>query len=103
MGWPQGIGASFTRAAEQMRIYGANLGMPYTKAMGEGLFEIRARGREGHGRAFFCTLVGKRIIILHAFIKKTEQTPKRELDRARNRLEVVKHGTDEQQTKQASR
>jgi phage-related protein len=53
-------------------------------------FEIRAKGREGIGRAFYCTVVRQRIIILHAFIKKTEQTPQRELDIARARLKEVK-------------
>ena len=44
--------------------------MPYTCAMGDGLFEIRAKGQEGIGRALFCTVVGKRIVILHGFIKR---------------------------------
>ena len=61
--WPVGIYASFVRIAEQMAVSGPNLGMPYTKAMGEGLFEIRARGSEGIGRAFFCCMKGKRIVI----------------------------------------
>ena len=72
--------------------HGANLGLPYTKAMGGGLFEIRAKGQEGIGRAFFCTLVGQRIVILHSFIKKTDKTPKRELDIAKQRMKEIKHG-----------
>lgn len=59
---------------------------------GWGLFEIRAKGQEGIGRAFFCTLVGRRIIILHCFIKKTEKTPKHELDIALQRMKEIKHG-----------
>lgn len=51
--WPVGIYASFVRIAEQIEITGPHLGMPYTKAMGDGLFEIRSRGPEGIGRAFF--------------------------------------------------
>lgn len=58
--------------------------------MGEGLFEIRARGVEGIGRAFFCTLVGRRIVILPSFIKKTQKTPKKELEIARERMREVK-------------
>ena len=50
--WPRGIHASFVRIAEQMVESGPNLGLPYTRAMGNGLFEIRARGEEGTGRAF---------------------------------------------------
>lgn len=51
--WPDGIQASFTRIAERMVEYGPNLGMPYTRPFGDGLFEIRAKGKEGIGRAFF--------------------------------------------------
>lgn len=64
--------------------------MPYTCAMGDGLFEIRAKGQEGIGRALFSTVVGKRIFILHGFIKKTEQTPQRALDTARRRMKEVR-------------
>ena len=90
--WPAGINASFTRITLRMVEHGANLGLPYTRAMGDGLFEIRAKGQEGIGRAFFCTLVGRRIIILHGFIKKTEKTPKHELDIALRRMKEIKHG-----------
>ena len=90
--WPAGINASFTRIAEQMVESGPNLGLPYTRPFGDGLFEIRAKGREGIGRAFFCTLIGRRIVILHGFIKKTQQTPVKELKLARKRLKEVQHG-----------
>ncbi|MCJ7600019.1 MAG: type II toxin-antitoxin system RelE/ParE family toxin [Desulfobulbaceae bacterium] len=76
-----------------MEMYGPNLGMPHTRAMGDGLYEIRAKAEEGIGRAFYCTLVEKRIVILHGFIKKTDKTPVRELKTARNRMkEVLQHG-----------
>jgi phage-related protein len=48
--------------------------------MGDGLFELRPRGREGIARVFYCMMVGKKIVMLHSFIKKTNETPKRELD-----------------------
>jgi len=91
-GWPAGVNASFTRIVEQMVESGPNLGMPYTRALGDGLFEIRARGAEGIGRAFFCALVGRRIVVLHGFIKKTQQTPDKELKTARKRLKEVRSG-----------
>ena len=90
--WPAGINASFTRIAEQMVKSGPNLGLPYTRPFGDGLFEIRAKGREGIGRAFFCALVGRRIVILHGFIKKTQQTPAKELKLAHKRLKEIQHG-----------
>ena len=92
LAWPAGINACFTRITLRMVEHGANLGMPYTRPMGGGLFEIRAKGQEGIGRAFFCTLVGRRIIILHGFIKKTDKTPKHELDIALHRMKDIKNG-----------
>lgn len=83
--WPVGIRAGFLRIAELMQMYGPDIGMPHTRAMGAGLFEVRARGREGIGRAFYCTLVGERIVILHTIVKKSEKTPARELAKARAR------------------
>ncbi|MFQ5598643.1 MAG: type II toxin-antitoxin system RelE/ParE family toxin [Nitrospiria bacterium] len=73
-----------------MVVFGPNLGMPFTRSMGENLFEIRARGKEGIGRVFFYTVVGHKIVILHAFIKKTNKTPRKELDIARKRLSEVR-------------
>ena len=71
----------------------APIWVPHTRALGDGLFEVRAKAEEGIGRAFFCALVGRRIVILHGFIKKTDKTPKRELTIARNRLkEVLQNG-----------
>lgn len=88
--WPVGIRAFYARITERMEIFGPNLGMPFTRSMGKGLFEIRARGKEGIGRVFFCTVVDQRIIILHAFIKKSQKTPKKELEIARRRMNDVK-------------
>ena len=75
---------------EMMLQFGPALGRPYTESMGEGLFEIRAKGKEGIGRSLFCTLKGKEIVILHSFIKKTKKTPNRELKLARKRMKEVK-------------
>ena len=90
-GWPVGILADFARIAELLMEFGPNLRMPHSRAMGDGLFEVRPRGREGIGRAFYCFVVGQRIIILHAFIKKTHATPELELKIARKRSKEVQH------------
>lgn len=74
-----------------MEEHGADLRLPHSRAMGEGLFELRCKGSEGIGRAFYCTMVGREIVILHSFIKKTQETPDRELKMARKRLKEVKH------------
>jgi len=73
-----------------IRAFGPNLGMPYTKPMGDGLFEIRAKGKEGIGRSLFCTVKGRRIIILNSFVKKSQKIPKSELKTAIKRMKEVK-------------
>ena len=89
--WPTQIFASFVRITEQMEVSGPNLGLPYTKATGGGLFEIRARGSEGIGRAFFCYMKEQKILVLHGFIKKNQATPRRELRLAIKRMKEVKN------------
>lgn len=91
--WPLDIYADFLRLAMLMEEHGADLRLPHSKAMGQGLFELRCKGREGIARAFYCTMVGREIVILHGFIKKTQDTPERELRLARKRLKEVRHGT----------
>jgi len=88
---PDTLAARYIVLTRRMMAIGPNLGEPHTKAMGEGLFELRLKGAEGIARVFFCTLIGRRIVMLHSFIKKTERTPKRELDVAHNRMREVKH------------
>jgi phage-related protein len=90
--WPVGILADYTRMVELLMEFGPDLRMPHSRAMGGGLFELRPRGREGIGRALYCFVVGKCIVILHAFVKKTQTTPERDLRIARERMKEVRHG-----------
>jgi phage-related protein len=90
--WPVGILADYARIVELLTEFGPNLRMPHSRAMGGGLFELRARGREGIGRVFYCFAVGQRVVILHAFVKKTQETPEQELRIARKRMKEVQNG-----------
>jgi phage-related protein len=87
---PTGFLARFLKYTDRMELYGPDLGMPHTRSMGEGLFELRLKAAEGIARVFYCTMIGKRIVILHQFTKKTEKTPSKELAIARRRLKEVK-------------
>jgi phage-related protein len=87
---PDGLLARYLRLTDMVLGFGPNLGMPHTRAMGDGLFELRVKGKEGIARVFFCTVVGQRVIMLHGFIKKSEKTPPKELRLARLRLFEVK-------------
>jgi phage-related protein len=83
--FPDKILAKLLHIFEMIQNSGPNLGMPYTDSLGDGLFEVRAKGQEGIGRSLFCYTNGKVIVILHSFIKKTQKTPKKELEIALTR------------------
>ena len=87
---PAGLVARFVRYGERMEIYGPDLGMPHTRSMGNGLFELRLKAAEGIARVFFWTVVVRQIVMLHQFVKKSEKTPKRELKIAQNRMKEIR-------------
>lgn len=91
--WPVDLLARCDELLDLLEDHGPQLRHPHSRAMGDGLFELRPRSRSGMGRAFYCYCSGQVIIILHVFVKKTQKTPKQELSRARQRLkEVKRHG-----------
>ena len=90
--WPVDVLADYARLVELLAEHGPSLRLPHSRAFGDGLFELRPRGSTGIGRAFYCFLVGKRVVVLHAFVKKSQQTPDRELKLARKRFKEVQHG-----------
>ena len=90
--WPVDVLTDHARPTLLLSEHGPSLRMPHSRTFGDGLFELRPHGRSGIGRAFYCFVVGKRIVILHAFIKKTQQTPERDLKLARKRLKELQHG-----------
>ena len=90
--WPVDVVADYARLVDLLAEYGPSLRLPYSRPFGDGLFELRPRGRSGIGRALYCFRVGKRVTVLHAFIKKTKETPVRELKLARRRLKEMQDG-----------
>ena len=86
---PTGLLARYLRLTDMMTEFGSNLGMPHTESIGNGLYELRIKSKEGIARVFYCTKVGKRIIMLHVFIKKSQKIPKRELVLATKRMNEV--------------
>ena len=87
---PSGLLARYLHLTDRMAEYGPDLGMPHTRAMGSGLFELRLKSQEGISRVFYCTLVKRRIVMLHQFVKKTDKTPPKELAIARKRMKEWK-------------
>lgn len=89
---PADILADYLRLLELLQEFGANLRLPHSRAIGNGLFELRPRGAEGIGRVFYCAQAGRNLVVLHSFVKKTQATPERELRIARQRMKEVKNG-----------
>ena len=87
---PDTLAARYIVLTRRMIALGPNMGEPHTKAFGDGLFELRLKGAEGIARVFFCTLAGRRIVMLHSFIKKSERTPSRERAVAETRMKEIK-------------
>src|SRR5438045_3000558 len=94
MGFPAGMQARYIHLTERMVSFGPNLGMPPSRAMGKGLFELRLKSKEGIGRVFYGTLPNWRIMMLHAFVKKSSKTPTTELDIARTGAREVQRDDD---------
>nr|MBF0222043.1 type II toxin-antitoxin system RelE/ParE family toxin [Desulfobulbaceae bacterium] len=55
----------------------------------EPLFELRVKSKEGIARVFFCTKIGKKIVMLHSFVKKSQKIPRSELKIAKTRMSEV--------------
>ena len=66
--------------------YGIHLSMPHSRPFGEDLWELRA----GAGRIFYFTFEGRRFVLLHGYVKKTQRAPAREIDTARRRMHEYK-------------
>ncbi len=86
---PSKILAKLLNIFDLIEIAGANLGEPYTKPLTDGLFEIKAKAYEGIGRSIYCYKKGRKIIILHSFVKKTQKTPKRDIELALKRKKEI--------------
>jgi phage-related protein len=90
--WPAGILADYARLVELLMEHGPSLKLPHSRSLGEGLFELRPHGKEGIGRALYCFVGGRQITIVHAFIKKTQATPPKDLKLARKRVKELLNG-----------
>lgn len=90
--WPPDVLTDYVRNVELLVEFGPNLKLPHSRAMGQSLFELRPKGKSGIGRALYCFLKGKRVVVVHAFIKKTSQTPDADLKLARRRVREVTNG-----------
>ena len=87
---PGDIRASFERIVQLVQAMGLErVHEPYIKHIDDSIWEMRLRGRDGIARALYVTAAGRRVVILRVFAKKTQKTPRREIELARQRAKEV--------------
>ncbi len=87
---PAGLRARILRLLRVIEAHGLDeVGGPHVKHLDGKLWELRAKGPEGIARAVYVTVTGRRVVILHAFVKKTQKTPPGALALARERMREI--------------
>jgi phage-related protein len=87
---PADMQARFLRLAERISSAGLeSLSEPHVKHLEEKLWELRLTGRDGIARALYVTAVGRRVVVVRAFVKKTQKTPRSEIELALQRAKEI--------------
>lgn len=75
--------AKMVRTIEILQENGTSLREPYSKALSDGIFELRAKVGSDISRVLYFFFVGNKAVLTHGFIKKTQKVPKQEIDTAK--------------------
>ena len=87
---PRDVRSSFEHIVRVIQLQGLErVREPYVKHLEGPLWEMRLKGRSGIARVIYVTALGRRLVIVHAFVKKTEKTPRREIETALTRAKEV--------------
>jgi phage-related protein len=87
---PADMQAKFLQIVGMIREFSlANVGHPYVKHVRGKLWEMRLKGRDGISRALYVTAIGRRVVVVRAFVKKTQETPESEINLALRRAREV--------------
>lgn len=87
---PTDIQARFLRLADRVRLVGLeSLGEPHVRRLQGKLWEMRLTGRDGVARALYVTAMGRRVVVVRAFVKKTQKTPRAEIELALRRAKEI--------------
>lgn len=87
---PLDIVASFLRISRLIESRGLHMvHEPYVKHLEGPVWEMRMKGKDGIARAAYVTATGRRVVIVHVFEKKTQKTPRREIEIALRRAKEV--------------
>ena len=85
---PVGLKGRMVRLIEVVERHGLEqLREPHVKHLDGKLWELRVSSAEGIARGIYVTQVGRQVVVLHVFVKKSQKTPARALTLARNRME----------------
>lgn len=88
---PADMQAAFLRLAERIEAVGLErVGEPHVRHLRGKLWEMRFGGRDGIGRAIYVTAFGRRVVVVHAFVKKTQKTPGAALELAERRSREIR-------------
>src|SRR5271165_1911616 len=88
---PEDMRARLARIATLIEEKGLeHMGEPHVRHVEGRLWEMRLKGRSGISRALYVTAVGRRVIIVRVFVKKTEKTPRSEIELALFRAKSVR-------------
>ncbi len=74
--------AKMVRAIELLAANGPDLREPYSKPVGDGMFELRVRLATDSTRILYFFYAGQRVVLAHGFVKKTDRIPQGQLDMA---------------------
>ncbi|MBS0467264.1 MAG: type II toxin-antitoxin system RelE/ParE family toxin [Proteobacteria bacterium] len=86
---PADMQARFVHIAELLEEFGPQrVGLPHIRPLESKLWEMRMHGRDGIARALYAAVHGRRLLVLHVFVKKTQTTPRKAIETALNRLEA---------------
>jgi len=87
---PADMRARFVRIADLIATLGLEkVGKPHVDHIEGPLWEIRMKGADGIARALYVTAKGKRVVVLRVFVKKTQRTPRQEIELALKRAKEV--------------
>lgn len=86
---PADMQARFLHIAEMLQDFGPQrVGLPHIRPLESKLWEMRMQGRDGIARAVYAAVQGRRLLVLHVFVKKTQTTPRKAIETALNRIEA---------------
>lgn len=84
---PADMQARFLHIAGMLEAMGPQfVGLPHVRPLGGKLWEMRLKGADGIARTIYFAASGKRLVVVRAFVKKTQETPRREIEIAERRM-----------------